>query len=145
MKSDHSIRNICIASIKRKTFDPFDFSLTDMFESETIDEIDNGVFDSLAFSENELPIARTHVYADSWTLVTTRQIITCKDGVTKACQADKVFRWEWNDFKGYNKLPFTVGQLKFGDDQTLDIFIETGRASMVMIHAIMVLVRQMHK
>jgi hypothetical protein len=145
MKNDQSLRNICVASIKRKTFDPFDFSLTDMFESETIDEIDNGAFESLGFSENELPIARTHVYADTWTLVTSRQIITCKDGIIIACQADKVLSWTWNDFKGYNKLPFTIGQLKFGDNQTLEIFIETGRASMVIIYAIRVLVGQLAK
>jgi len=143
MKSDQSIRNICIAAIKRKIRKPFDFLLTDMFEKETIDEIDDDDFKLLAFFENELPIARTHVYADSWTLVTSRQIISCKDGIITACQAEKVLSWTWNDFKGYNKLPFTIGQLKLGDNQTLEIFIETGRASMVIIYAIRTLVGQL--
>jgi hypothetical protein len=142
MKSDTSIRNICIASIKRKIIDPSNFSLTRMFETEAFPEIHNGTFKLSDVYENELPISQTIVDRNNWTLVTTRQIITCIDGLTQVTKANSVLSWDWNDFKGYDNKSFTIGQLQLGDQKKIEIFIETGKTSLVTIYAIMVLVRQ---
>jgi hypothetical protein len=143
MKSDQSIRNICIASIKRKAAEPFDFLLTRVFEIETFPEICNDTFKLSDVHENELPISQTVVDKNTWTLITTRQIMSCLDGITKTTEAGKVNSWDWNDFKGYRKTTYTVGELLLDDQQKFEVFIETGKASMVAIYAIMTLVRQL--
>ncbi|HEY2580577.1 MAG TPA: hypothetical protein VGI43_02145 [Mucilaginibacter sp.] len=90
MKTDTSIRNICIASIKRKTIRPIDFSLTKFFQTETFSEIYINNFKLSDTSENELPISQTIIDKTNWTLVTTRQIISCVDGITKIAKADNI-------------------------------------------------------
>ncbi len=140
MKSDHSIRNICIASVKRRTPKPFDFSFTCFFEKETLKEIDNEVLNFSPVSEHELPISRTLVDRNNWTFVTTRQIVSCVNGIVKAAPADKISIWDWGDFKGHNNVLFTVGTLQLDNDLPFEIFIETKRASMVTIYSIMTLV-----
>src|SRR5476651_2592743 len=109
MKTDNSIRNISIASIKRSTIKPYDFPLTKFFETEKLTELNNNTLELSATIENELPIAQTVIDPMNWTLITTRQIISCVDGVTKNAPMDKIVRSEWNDFKGYRKIAFTIG------------------------------------
>ena len=118
---------------------PFDFSLTKIFETETGHE----KFGLFTILENELPISEVVVDAQNWTLITTRQIVSCMDGTIKAKQAKDVNGWKWNDFKGYNKSLYNMGQIKFSAMESLNIFIETKRASMVTIYAIMTLVGQL--
>src|ERR1700733_14172934 len=98
MKSDTSIRNICIASIKRHTIKPFDFLCTKIFETETFPEIYNDTFKLSDIHENERPISQTTIDKNNWTLVTTRQIISCVAGITKITGAESVLNWKWNDF-----------------------------------------------
>ena len=93
-------------------------------------------------NENELPISQTTVNKNNWTLITTRQIITSIDGIIKTAKAGTVNSWHWNDFKGYNKTDYTMGELQLDNQQKLEIFLETGKASLVMIYAIMALVEQ---
>jgi hypothetical protein len=153
MKTDLSIRNICIASIKRKYSGLANWHFTRHFETETFSDID----DRYKLSDihlNELPISQVVIDASNWTLITTRQIITCYNGVTKTMAATDVKGWHWNDFKGYRKTPYTVGRLEVEYDRShkificpgevedlrdLKIYIETGIASIVTIYAIMTL------
>jgi hypothetical protein len=141
MKSDRSIRNICLAAIKRRSSRPFDFPLTKIFESTTFDDIE-AAFEIRRVNEDELPISQTFIDENNWTLVTTAQIITCKQGIQKTIKAAEVKSWDWNDFKGYEQSPYTVGHLKDSNQLNFEIFIETGQASMVSIYAIMTLVGQ---
>jgi hypothetical protein len=142
MKSDNSIRKICIASVKRHTIKPIDFELTKIFETQVFSEIYNNTFTLSDVCEDELPISQTTIDQNNWTLITTRQIISCVAGITKITKAESVLKWEWNDFKGYSKTAFTIGQLQTFNDSNMDIFIETGRASMVTIYAIRTLIGQ---
>lgn len=112
MKTDNSIRNISVASIKRKTIKPFDFTFTKVFEKERLNEVGNDFFKFASVSENELPIAQTLVDESNWTLGTTRQVISCVEGNSKSIYAQDIKRWEWGDFKGYNTTPFTTGSFK---------------------------------
>ena len=126
MKSDNSIRAICIAAINRHTVKPFDFLLTRFFKTETFSEILNGTFKLSDIAQNELPISQTVADRLNWTLVTTRQIISCVDGITKIANPNKVQSWHWDNFKGYDRTSYTIGQLQLDDQQGFEIFIETG-------------------
>ena len=58
-KNDESIRNICVASIKRHTIRPIDYPLTKVFESQVLADIDNKISSAFRHLENELPIQMT--------------------------------------------------------------------------------------
>jgi len=145
MKSDKSIRNICIAAIKRATIAPYDFSLTSFFEEELWDRFDNDVVNLRNVAEGELPVSMVVIDADNYTLITTRQIITCQNGSIALAKPNDIISWQWNDFKGYIDRSYTCGRLTLTDNQIFEVFIETGRASMAMIYAIRTLVGQYHK
>jgi hypothetical protein len=73
MKTDHTIRNICLAAIKRHTIKPIDFLFTSLFETELVPEFPNG----LAVLDGELPVARTFIDNANWTFVTTKRVVIC--------------------------------------------------------------------
>lgn len=142
MKSDNSIRNICISAIKRHTIKPYDFSFTNFFEIEFLFDINQDILKTFNFTVTELPISQTFSDNKNWTLITTKQIISCIDNNTKSTYADKVVSWQWDDFKGYQNQKLTIGQLELGNGENIQVLIETGRASMVTIYSIMTLVGQ---
>lgn len=47
----------------------------------------------------------------------------------------------YGDFKGYKEKMFTLGYIKLENGEELAYFIETGKASMVMIQAMKTLIR----
>lgn len=145
MKSDNSIRNICVLAIKRSTIPPIDFPLTRLFETETLNDPAAYLFKIVAADENELPIVQTVVDALNYTLITTRQITTCVKGVIKNTKAINVQSVYWGDFKGYFKTEHTVGHLVLEDNRKMEIFIETGRASMITIHCLRKLIWRVKK
>ena len=138
-KSDESIRRICVASIKRHTIKPIDYPLTKVFETQLLVNIDETISSAFRHFENELPIALTYVDKSNWTLLTTRQIISNINGDVKQTLTENVIQRKWNDFKGYKDKSTTLGQLTLADNMTLDIIIETGKASMIIIYGIMTL------
>ncbi len=141
-KTDESIRRICIAAIKRHTFKPIDYPLTTIFETELLSDVNREVLSSFEYSDEELPIALTHVDVDNWTLLTSRQIISNVKTHVRQTHARNVVEWRWNDIKGYRDKTITVGQLTLSDSSVLEILIETGYASMIMVYGIMTLTRQ---
>ncbi len=136
MKTDTSIRNICVAAIKRRSSSPNGFLSTSFFEKETISEIYENSNELPYIAPNELPIAKTTMDEKNWTLVTTRQVVTCANGIIRSIKAYNILIFDFADFKGLHKTLFTVGSLLTHDQQKLDVFIETGKASMVIIYAI---------
>ncbi len=140
MKTDPSVRKICIAAIKRKTKAPFDFLATRFFENELIDCIGSDMLILFDVAGNELPIAMTYLDENNFTVVTTRQIISRQNGLIQTCKAEEVKYHGGGDFKGYGESAFTLEKHELFDGRFVDVFIETGRASMVMIYAIMTLV-----
>lgn len=131
VKTDKSIKNICIAAVKRHTIPPIDFPYSTLFDNDGID-----VSVSIALADHELPIAKTHIDALNWTLVTTRRIITCLSGLMQELPAARIKSYHWGDFKGMGKKPFTIGEIQSEEGDTINIHIETGRASMVIIYSI---------
>jgi hypothetical protein len=75
MKSDQSIRNICIAAIKRKTIPPFDFPYTSIYgDGDVIKNTE--VRKAIVLQESELLICSTIVHEKLWTVLTTRRIFS---------------------------------------------------------------------
>lgn len=138
---DESIRRICVASIKRSTNNASGYSFTKIFETQSMADIDKGISAVFLSTEKEVPIALTYLDNSNWTLVTTRQIISNIDGQIKQVFIENIVQCKWGDFKSSNDKPITLGQLALADNSPINIFIETGHASMIVIYAIKTLTR----
>lgn len=137
-KTDKSIHNICIASIKRCTKKPYDFKWTKFYDFNT-EFINSEIL--LDLVENELIICSTIIDIDNFSILTTRQLITNEKGqITKGdIQGSK--DCSYGDFKGYKDKQLTFGQVQLKDGEEMKYFIETGHASMVMIYGVRTLNR----
>lgn len=137
-KPDKSIHNISVASIKRSTMKPYDFKWTKFYESNT-DFQYSGL--QLELTENELIICSTVVDSENYSILTTQKLITNENGIENIGGVTGATLKPYGDFKGLNRelLSFGVLQLKNGTE--FKYFIETGKASMIMIHGIRTLIR----
>ncbi|MBV7532439.1 hypothetical protein [Chitinophaga sp. sic0106] len=134
-KSDKSIHNISIASIKRSTIKPYDFNCTRFYEEHTAfknayPEIEIG------FSSTELVICSTVIDKNNFSVLTTQKLITKEKGILLSSNLNGASVKAYGDFKGYKKDSFTFGIIHLADGNEFKYFIETGRASMVMIHGV---------
>lgn len=77
-KADKSKHDISIASIKRCTFQPYDYQLTKFYESNS----DFPYSDlNLELKENELIICSTFIDSKNYSVLTTRKLITTENGI----------------------------------------------------------------
>lgn len=137
-KSDYSIHNICVASIKRSTMKPYDFKWTKFYESNSdFPYIGLGI----NLSEKELFICSTVIDADNYSILTTRKIVTCEKGFLSIGALFGASDQGYGDFKGLKRSATTFGRVRLDNGTELKYFIETGRASMVMIHGVRTLIR----
>lgn len=135
MKTPDKIHSICIAAIKRSYIPPFDFEYTSIYEnSDTVESDKIGV--DLKLASHELPICSTIISTKVWTLLTTDRIISFEGVEMQEHKLTSIKRWNFGDFKGYSEQSYTKGFLHFDDDTVVPVFVETGRASMVMIYGI---------
>lgn len=138
MKTDHSLHNICIASIKRSTMKPYDFKWTKFYEA-NVDFPYTGL--QIDMTENELFICSTFIDKDNFSVLTTKKLLTQEDG--QLCSenikgaTDKLY----GDFKGNKDKEFTYGLVQLPNGKELKYLIETGKASMVMIHGVRTFIR----
>jgi hypothetical protein len=117
---------------------PYDFKWTNFYESNldfTYLEI------QLDLRENELIICSTFIDSDNYSILTTQRLITKEKGQTNSGSIEGAKDKIYGDFKGYQDKPFTFGQISLYNGIDLKYFIETGRASMVMIHGVRTLIR----
>ncbi len=144
MKTDKSIHNICIASIKRSTIKPYNFKWTKFYETNS-DFSDTGF--QIELDENELIICSTLIDKDNFSILTTRKLLTQHDGQLYSESIQGAIDKLYGDFKGYKNKDFTFGLVQLQNGNELKYFIETGKASMVMIHGVRTLIRatQMNK
>lgn len=116
---------------------PYDFKWTKFYEADT-DFPYIGL--QLDLAENELFICSTIIDEDNFSILTTRRLLTKLDG--KLCSeniqaaTDKLY----GDFKGYKDKEFTFGLVQLQNGNELKYFIETGKASMVMIQGVRTLI-----
>lgn len=134
-KTDISIKNISIASIKRHTIPPIDFDFSTIYEDE--EQIDNEkIREQIELDKNEELICSSIINDSVWSILTSRRIITL-EGVGKVQHELKgLIQRNAGDFKGWSKQKYTKGFLQFDDGKIIPYFIETGNASMIMIYGI---------
>ncbi len=137
-KTDKSIHNICIASIKRSTMKPYDFKWTNFYESNS-DFHYSGL--QLDLVENELIICSTIIDKDNFSILTTRRLFTSLDGQINIENIQGASDKLYGDFKGYQDKDFKFGQIQVQNGTEIKYFIETGKASMIMIYGVRTLIR----
>jgi len=140
MKSDKSIHDVCIASIKRSTIKPYDFRWTKFYVLNSDYEYSYPEI-PIKFSENELIICSTIIDSKNFSILTTQRLTTNEGGIINTGSLIEATDKLYGDFKGYEDRAFTFGlvQLKSGAD--LKYFIETGKASMIMIYGVRTIIR----
>lgn len=114
---------------------PFDFKYSDIYENDKI--ISNEIVkNQIHFDDGEELICSTIINDTIWSVLTTRRIIT-QEGIGKVEHyLNGLKRRDAGDFKGYSKQEYTKGFLHFDDDKIIPYFIETGKASMIMIYGV---------
>ena len=136
-KTDKSKHNICIASIKRSTFKPYDYKFTKFYES-------NGEFlySGIGFElkEKELIICSTVIDADNYSILTTQRLITNKAGLKTIGELTNSKDNGYGMFKS-TKEDFVFGSICLENGVDLEYFVETGKASMIMIHGVRTIIR----
>ena len=135
-KSDKSIHSICIASIKRKTIEPYDFKWTRFYEQNAdFGNLYPGI--EIALSANELVICSTVIDIDNFSVLTTQKLATKEKGNFLSGNLNGATDKRYGDFKGVlKKEPYTFGMVQLNNGNDLRYFIETGRASMVMVYGV---------
>jgi len=137
-KTDKSLHNICIAAIKRSTMKPYDFKLTKFYEF-NLEFQDTEL--QLDFIDTELIICSTILNLDNYSILTTRRLLTKQDGQLTEGYIEAATDKSYGDFKNYKEKIFTFGQVQLQSGQEIKYFIETGKASMMMIHGVRTLIR----
>ena len=140
-KSDRSVKNICIATIKRSTIPPFDFRYTNVYEGEGGGTLP--IEESLHLEGGEELICSTIIDDKIWSILTTRRIVSFEGVGIRQHSIANIKAWDFGDFKGYSDQSYTKGFLHFVDDTIVPVFVETGRASMVMIYGVMTIYKQL--
>ncbi|WP_210148754.1 hypothetical protein [Chryseobacterium scophthalmum] len=132
MKSDLSIHNICIASIKRSTIKPYNFKWTRSYETDSKNLFAHFPFE---IDEQELIICSTIIDSDNFSVLTTRKFITNENGKLQFGNLINAKDELYGDFK--SKInEFTFGNVLLENGKNLKYFIETKTASMIMIRGV---------
>jgi len=116
---------------------PYDFKWTKFYESNS-DFKYTGL--RLDVEENELIICSTIIDKDNFSILTTRRLLTNQDGQLSSENIQGATDKLYGDFKGYKDKSFTFGQVQLQNGNELKYFIETGKASMIMIQGVRTLI-----
>ena len=137
-KSDKSLHSISVASIKRSTMKPYDFKWTKFYDSNS-DFSYQGLH--LDLTEDELIICSTVIDDENYSVLTTRKLITMENGQERTGILKGAKDKGYGDFKGYRGGSITYGLMELENGNELKYFIETGYASMIMIHGLRTIIR----
>ncbi|WP_282162144.1 hypothetical protein [Ulvibacterium marinum] len=117
---------------------PYDFRWTKFYES-------NSEFPysglNLDLTENELIICSTFIDSENYSVLTTQKLITNKNGAKHFGNLINAKDKGYGDLKGYKDDSLTLGLVELENGTELKYFIETGKASMIMIHGVRTLIR----
>lgn len=138
-KTDKSIHNICIASIKRSTIKPYDFKWTKFYENNAdfpYSELE------IELADNELYICSTFIDNNNFSILTSKRLVTKQDGQLCSENILGATNKLCGNFKrGEDENNYIFGQIQLPSGNVLKYFIETGNASMVMIYGVRTLIR----
>jgi hypothetical protein len=135
MKSDHSIKNIVTAAIRRKSIEPHTWLRTSLW-----DEGDPAFISLLSrncsFEPEELPILYSFIDVDSWTVFTTRAVWYSNEGNSGIARVAAGTCYEFGNFKGLRGEATATMRLTTPDGGIHLCRYETGKASMGPVYAI---------
>jgi len=98
-KSDNSIHNICIASIRRSTRKPYDFKWTKFYETNE-QYCSNNPNLPLELLKNEWIICSTIIDNSHYSILTTRRLFTNENGVVNSADIATASGKLYGNFKG---------------------------------------------
>ena len=110
---------------------PYDFKWTKFYDSNSEFPYSGLELDLI---ENELIICSTVIDSDNYSILTTNKLITKENGTEYIGNLTGASDKGYGNFKGYNNEPFVFGIVQLENGTEFKYFIETGKASMVMIH-----------
>ena len=116
---------------------PYDFKWTKFYESNS-DFSYPGI--SLNLSEGELIICSTLMDGENYSILTTQKLITVENGKERVESLIGAIDKGYGGFKGYKDDQVTFGLVELENRDDLKYFIETGKASMIMITAVRTLI-----
>lgn len=117
---------------------PYDFKYTKFYESNTDFQYSKL---QLELIKNELIICSTVIDSNNYSILTTQKLITNENGFVSIQNLIGAINKGYGDFKGYKNDSFTFGLVQLENGNDFKYFIETGKASMIMIHGLRTLLR----
>jgi hypothetical protein len=131
-KSDASIQNVCLAAIRRHTFQPIAYHYTFIPDHPNFKYI-TAFFQ---YETGELPIAVVFIDASNWTLLTTRRIVVMIAGTHTTAPASHIDHTNADPFikMGYSSWQLSTLRLKNGE--TFQYHIETKAPAMIMMNGL---------
>jgi len=140
-KNDQSKHRICISKIKRTTIKPYDAFQWTKFYEDNYSFYDAYPGISIQLNEEELLICSTIIDLDNYSILTTQKLITLEKGVLESGLIIHAENGLYGNFKGYGNEKFTFGKIILEHGKILKYFIETGKASMVMVNGVKTLIQ----
>jgi hypothetical protein len=134
--TDKAKMEMCLAKIERSFTPPFDFKLTEVFNEDNNYNFPEATLDEITLEEGEELICSTFVDEQTWTLLTTRRILSADGLSLDEHSIEGITKSNFGDYKDSVKQAHTRGFLFFKDGNIVPIFIETGRASAIMVTGI---------
>jgi hypothetical protein len=113
---------------------PYDFKWTRFYEEPP--ELLNRYPGLIQLAEGELAICSTIIDKNNWSILTTQRLLTQMDDKLTIGSMDNCKDFLYGDFKGYVGEETTKGSIQLANGMKMTYLIETGKASMVMIHGV---------
>jgi len=117
---------------------PYDYKWTVFYESNS-NFCYSGL--TLALAESELIICSVVIDPGNYSILTTRHLYTKREGLEYVAGLEGATDRLYGNFKGYRNEIFTFGQILLKDGTDFEYFIETGKASMVMVYGVRTLIQ----
>ncbi|WP_137905996.1 hypothetical protein [Chryseobacterium sp. 2VB] len=140
-KNDQSKHRICISKIKRTTIKPYDAFQWTKFYEDNYSFYDAYPGISIQLNAEELLICSTIIDLDNYSILTTQKLITSEKGVLESGLIIHAENGLYGNFKGHGNEKFTFGKIILENGKILKYFIETGKASMVMVNGVKTLIQ----
>lgn len=115
-----------------------DFRWTQFYDSDSNPKL---LFQNfpIYFAEEELIICSVIIDSDNYSILTTRKLITNNKGnIESGSLINAKNKW-YGEFKSKTDL-YTIGEVELSTGKRLFYFVETGKASMIMIYGVRTLV-----
>lgn len=141
IKTDKFKHSRCISKIKRSTIEPYDvYQWSKFYEN---NEVFFNLYPeiSITLTDSELLICSTIIDVDNYSILTTQKLLTSENGVVDFGEIKDAEVGSYGNFKGYKTENVTFGKINLRQGKELKYFIETGKASIIMINGVGTLIQ----